>query len=556
MAVNAPAVNGPALIAARMNRLPLTRTHRRLVLTVGLAMFFDMYEIFMSGVLGAVMRERYHLDRTEVSAVLASVFVGMFIGVLAVGRLSDRLGRRRALLLGVCVYTVFSAVGALTDGVPQLIAARLLAGLGIGPVLPLADAYLSDLLPARARGRWTAWAYTVAFFGVPAVGLTARWLVPLKPLGVDGWRWLFLIGSAGGLIVLALRRHLVESPRWLASVGRTAEADEVLRRLEAEAGVTGAGTAAEVPDRPKSEAGAAGSGARIPAPAKGGEPAKATPASGEPVRAEARRRLEPVHRKRVAMMAVFHLLQAFGGYGFGTIAPLVLATKGYSIVSSLLFSALTFAGYPLGSLISIPLIERVERKFLIVGAALGMAVSGLAFGHASGAPAIIAAGVCYTAVSNVFSNGYHVYQAEIFPTTHRVAAVAATYSLSRIATAAMPFLMVPLLERSGADVLFAVVAATLVAIALDIGLLGPRVNGQTLEDVNEALAARPGPTPPAHPGPPGPAAGAGGAAGPGSGSESESGPGSEAGTHPDHAVGPVSPGSPGSRPTPGPSARR
>ncbi|MFI9330340.1 MFS transporter [Kitasatospora sp. NPDC052868] len=550
MAVNAPAVNGPALIAMRMNRLPLTRTHRRLVLTVGLAMFFDMYEIFMSGVLGAVMKQRYHLDRTEVSAVLASVFVGMFIGVLAVGRLSDRLGRRRALLLGVCVYTVFSAVGALTDGVPQLIAARLLAGLGIGPVLPLADAYLSDLLPARARGRWTAWAYTVAFFGVPAVGLTARWLVPLKPLGVDGWRWLFLIGSVGGLIVLALRRHLVESPRWLASVGRTAEADEVLRRLEGEAGVTGADSAAEVLDRLRAEAGTADSGARVPAPAKGGAPTtNGGPATigglakgGEPVQAEARRRLEPVHRKRVAMMAVFHLLQAFGGYGFGTIAPLVLATKGYSIVSSLLFSALTFAGYPLGSLISIPLIERVERKFLIVGAALGMAVSGLAFGHASGAPAIIAAGVCYTAVSNVFSNGYHVYQAEIFPTTHRVAAVAATYSLSRIATAAMPFLMVPLLERSGADVLFAVVAATLVAIALDIGLLGPRVNGQTLEDVNEALAARSGPTPPS---PPAPAAGAGGEA------EEESGP-----RHPDRSVGPVSPGSPGSQPTPGPSTRR
>ncbi|MER7708143.1 MFS transporter [Kitasatospora sp. NPDC097605] len=485
-------------IAERMNRLPLTRTHRRVVLVVGVALFFDMFEIFMSGVLGTVMREEYHLNRTEVSAVIASVFVGMSIGVLAMGRLADRLGRRRALLVSVAVYSVFSALGGLSHGMPMLVAARLLAGLGIGPVLPLADAYLSDLLPARLRGRWTALAYTIAFLGVPAVGLTARWLVPLSPLGVDGWRWLFLTGAVGGFAVLAARRLFIESPRWLESAGRTAEADAILTRLEREAGAAAPASAARIPEQAAAPEPVAEpvKRAAVPAAPEHGGGAHGGDAQGDPESESARARpaLGAVHRRRVTMMTIFHLLQAFGGYGFGTMAPLVLAAKGYSVVNSLLFSALSFAGYPLGSLFSVPLIERVERKYLIVGSSLAMASFGLLFGYASVNTTIVLAGVAYTAVSNVFSNAYHVYQVEIFPTTHRVAAVSWTYSLSRITTAAMPFVLVPLLSRYGPNALFGVVAATLVAIAVDIGVLGPRSNGSTLEDLNERLAPvrRPG----------------------------------------------------------------
>lgn len=462
-------------IAERMNTLAPTRRHRLIVGTIGLALFFDMFEIFMSGVLGAVLTREFDLTRTQTSAVLASVFVGMFIGVLVTGRLADRIGRRRVMLGAVAVYTVFSAVGALSPDVSMVISARFLAGLGIGPVLPLADSYLSDMLPARYRGRYTAWAYTIGFVGVPTVGLLGRWLVPLSPLGLDGWRWLFLFGSAGGLVVLSLRRTLVESPRWLASVGRTAEAEASLREL-------GGAPAARNPAGTPEPAGRR----KSPELVEPGDGAGRALATGEALRALLR---SPVYRRRVGMMTVFHLMQAFGGYGFGTMAPLVLSAKGYSIVHSLLFSAVTFLGYPLGSLLSLPLIERVERKYLIVGAALAMAAFGVLFGSAGSEITVVLAGLGYTAVSNVFSNSYHVYQAEIFPTALRVTAVSWTYSLSRITTAAMPFLLVPVLDEYGSGVLFALVAVTLGIIALDIGLLGPATTGRALEALNESLAA-------------------------------------------------------------------
>ncbi|MGW5197674.1 MFS transporter [Streptomyces spiralis] len=452
--------DAPPDLMARLDGLPMTPVLRRLIATVGLALFFDMFEIFMSGMLAAVMKERHGLGQTQTSAVIASVFVGMFIGVLAVGRVAHRVGRRRALLAAVAVYTLFSAAGAFSADVRMLIALRLLAGLGIGPVLPLADAYLGDLLPVRSRGRLTAWAYTAAFTGVPAVGLMARWLQPRQPLGLDGWRWLLLIGAAGGLCVLVLRGRLVESPRWLASVGRIREAQAALARLEGGAPPV----RSSVPTVP--------AGPRAASPA--------ADARDEP-------RLSPVHRRRVGMLAVFHLLQAFGGYGFGTMAPLVLAEKGYSIVHSLLFSAVTFLGYPLGSVLSVPLIERVQRKHLIVATSLAMAGSGMLFGFAGSETLIIVSGLVYTAVSNVFSNAYHVYQVEIFPTAYRVSAVSWTYSVSRICTAAMPFVMVPFLDACGPGVLFVAVAVTLVLIAVDIGLLGPTTNGLALEEMNEAL---------------------------------------------------------------------
>ncbi|MFE7119496.1 MFS transporter [Streptomyces sp. NPDC057654] len=455
-------------VAARLDRLPVTRRHRSLVITIGMGLFFDMYEIFMSGVLGPVLSQRFDLGATATSAVLASAFIGMFLGVVIMGRLADRYGRRRFLIASVALYTVFSAVGALSANAPMLIAARFLAGLGIGPQLPLADAYLSDLLPARVRGRYTALAYTISFFGVPTVGLLAHWLVRMSPLGMAGWRWLFLIGALGGVAALLRCRGLVESPRWLASVGRTEEAERIVRELEAGTPYAAA-EPADVPDA---------SSIRLLRQARRDSPAP--------------RRMPPVYRRRAVMMGVFHLLQSVGFYGFGTMAPLVLDAKGFSIVHSLLFSALTYFGYPLGSLISMGLIERFERKHLIVASALGMAVFGVAFGQATDQVAIVITGVGYTAVSNIFSNAYHVYQAEIFPTDLRATATSWTYAMSRVSTAAMPFALVPVLHAFGAARLFAAVAAVMTVIALEIGVLGPAVNGRPVgeEKANSLKAAQ------------------------------------------------------------------
>jgi MFS transporter, putative metabolite:H+ symporter len=407
--------------------------------------------------------------------VLASTFIGMFLGALLLGRFADRFGRRGAFLLNLGIYSTFSFLGAFSPSALMLMSTRFLAGVGLGAEPPLADTYLTDLLPARKRGRFIAVAYTLAFCGVPVVGFLAHSVAEGKILGIPGWRWMFVFGALGAVTVFFLRRGLPESPRWLASVGRNEEAERTVVRFEEEARAAGL-----APVEPEPEP------VRVPAPRPAAEAVTETTAAEAEAPESGRLGLlfGREYGRRSTMMVIFHLLQTLGYYGFGTMVPLVLVAKGYKVSTSLLFTAVTYIGYPIGSALSLPLVERFERKFLVVGSVLTMAVCGLAFGNANSMALALVFGFIYTAVSNIFSNSYHIYQAEIFPTRLRSTASGGAYSLSRLATAAMPWVLVPLLDHQGPGALFAVISATTVLVALNVALLGPRTTGRALETVN------------------------------------------------------------------------
>jgi len=442
-------------IAARLNRLPPTRIHRQATIIAGIGSFFDLFDIFLAGVLGTVLTQQFHLTRAALPPIIGSSFIGMFFGATLLGRYADRAGRRTAFLLNLGIYSGFTLLGAFSVDLTMLIVTRFLAGIGIGAELPLVDAYLSELLPARHRGRYTAWAYTIGFFGIPAAGFLARILVPRQPLGIDGWRWMFVAGSLGAAIVWVLRSRLPESPRWLESMGRTAEADAIVSRMEREAEALG--------------------------PLAAPEPNEIAQSGHARFRAI----FGPRYRGRTLMLCVFHIFQTVGYYGFGTLVPTVLAAKGYSIVTSLTFTSLTFIGYPVGSALSLPVVERVDRRWLIVGSAALMSVFGLALGYASAPGVILTMGFFYTATSNVFSNALHIFQVEIFPTFARATAAGTAYGLSRLSTGAMPFVLVPVLDRWGPGAMFAVIAAALWIVILDITLFAPKTTGRSLEAITQ-----------------------------------------------------------------------
>lgn len=442
-------------VAARMDRLPITPLHVKATIVIGLGLFFDIYEIFLSGTLSTVLKGKFGLGGTGLTWLLASSFLGMFLGAVTIGRIADRLGRRRAFLLSLGIYSVFTVLAALSPNVAFLVICRFIAGFGIGAEPPVSDAYLGDLLPPKKRGFFTSIAYTVSFVGVPVVGFLGHWLVPLQPLGVEGWRWLFLFGALGALIIFVLRTGLPESPRWLASAGRDAEAEAIVERFERAAQERGLELSPPSPETPATTGGS-----------------------------DASELFKAPYARRTWMMIVFQFLQTWGYYGFGTLVPSVLAARGFDIVTSLGFLSVIFIGYPAGSLISLPIIERIERKQLVCGGAIAMAVFGIAFGLSGSEAAILVLGFCYTAASNVFSNAYHVYQAEIFPTRLRATAASGTYSLSRLSSGLMPFILLPLLEHHGSGLLFTVVAAAMVVVAVNVLVFGPRATGRTLTDVN------------------------------------------------------------------------
>ena len=448
-------------IGRRLDRVPVGRVHRKVVVAIGLGLFFEVYEIFLSSTIATALKTQYGFGGTALQLLMASSFIGMFVGAAAFGRIADRIGRKKAFLVNLVWFSVWSIIGAFAPNPWMLVGARFMAGIGVGAEYPVADSYLSDVLPKADRGRLAAWTYTCSFVAVPVLGFLSLSLNGHSIFGFAGWRFLLVVGAIGALFVIALRRSLPESPRWLAGVGRMGEAEAAVRAFE-----TGSAPAAEnsVDD----------------------DDYEAEDVDEEPVArstAIARLRFSP-YRQRMTMLAVFHLFQPFGYYGFGTLAALVLVSRGYDVTSSLLFTAVSFIGYPLGSLASIPLLKRFERKYLIMATVAVMAICGVLFATVSAPAMIVVFGLLTTAASNVFSNIYHVYQAEIFPNDVRATAVGWTYSLSRLSSAALPFILIPVLNHYGAAAMFTVVLVALAAAVAVLIPFGPRTTGRSLDEIN------------------------------------------------------------------------
>ncbi|AOK23384.1 MFS transporter [Burkholderia ubonensis] len=435
-----------------MDDLPVGALHRFVVWVIGVGLFFDMYEIFLVGTIGAALQHEYGLNPQsgDFKLLLASAFIGMFFGAMCVGSLADRIGRRKAFLLTLSWYSAFSLIGAFSVNADMLVICRFLTGIGVGAIYPVADSFLSEILPKARRGRLAAWAYTTSYVAVPLVGFLAVWLNPLHVGGVAGWRIILAIGSLGAVYVLLVQRRLPESPRWLLAQGRTDEAEATLRRFADSAG-------ASMPAR--------------------------FATSAEPQRPLALLRRQP-YDKRYLMLAIFHLFQGFGYYGFGTLAGVVVKSRGFDVTNSTLFIALSFVGYPIGSLLSIPLLNGIERRTLVIGSILSIAVFGLGFAYSGNTALIVCFGVLTTCASNVFSNAYHVYQAEIFPARVRSTAIGSTYALSRIVSGALPFILLPVLVRYGAGAMFGVISVALGIVAVTLRALGPLTTRRSQDEIN------------------------------------------------------------------------
>ncbi|KLU60640.1 inner membrane metabolite transport protein YdjE [Peptococcaceae bacterium CEB3] len=448
---------GQVSVASRLNRLPVTRTHKMVTSIVGIGIFFDLFDIFLAGILGTTLTKQFHLNAVMLPIVIGSGFIGMFFGALLLGRLGDKFGRRSAYLINLGLYSLFTFIGAFSFNASMLIVSRFIAGLGIGAEPPLSDTYMSEMYPSHSRGRLLAWTYTISFLGIPAAGFLSMILVPMHPFGWDGWRWVFVIGSLGAAIVWILRSLLPESPRWLESVGRVEEAEAITAKMETEAIEKYGNDSLSTPK------------------------AEEVPTYGKfPFRAL----FSKLYLKRTIMLWIFQVFQSVGYYGFGTIVPMVLVAKGYSVVHSLTYTALSFIGYPIGSALSLPIMERLDRKWLITGSAFLMGVLGISLGYSSSGTAIVLFGFLYTLVSNIFSNGYHLLQAEIFPTYARSTATGTAYSLSRLSSGLLPFVLLPVLKSAGAGPMFGLVAFAMLIVIVDVGFFAPQTTGLALEIVN------------------------------------------------------------------------
>src|SRR5246500_2901371 len=234
------ASGGPNEISRRLESLPASGYLWRLVILLSLGGCFEIYDLFLTGYIAPGLNRSALLTTTTqaffgfsgIGAFVAATFAGVFVGTFFLGFLADRFGRRSIFtyaLLGYTAATVAMACQTSSDGV---LLWRFIAGIGIGVEIITIDAYITELVPSWMRGRAFAVNQAVMFVAVPIVAFLAWWLVPLQPYGIEGWRWVVLIGAAASMVIWLLRLFVPESPLWLARHGREREAIEIVRKLE------------------------------------------------------------------------------------------------------------------------------------------------------------------------------------------------------------------------------------------------------------------------------------------------------------------------------------
>jgi len=439
---------------ARLDRVPLNRFHWRLLILSGLGWMFDAMDVLMLSFLLTPIRGEFKLDATGVGLVASATFVGMFIGAAAAGRLADRYGRRAVFTVTLVIFSIGSLLSALAPTFETLLAARIIAGLGLGGELPVAATLVSELSPRAQRGRMIVllesfWAYGTILAGVVAITVVANY----------GWRWGFAVGALPALYVAYLRRALPESPRFLAEKGRAPEADAVVRRVERAGG------------------GALLTLAPVVAPMRAGRTRLSELFSGRYVR-------------RTVMLWILWFGVVLTYYGIFLWIPSILATRGLSEVRSNEFFFLSTLAQVPGYFSAAWLVERIGRKPTLVAYLLGSAASAFMFGNAgTGTDAFI-----WAALLSFFNLGawgvVYTITPELYPTSVRATGSGVAAAVGRIGGIIGPYLTPVLVTGVAVNGTFAVFMGLLVITAAAVAVLGEETRGRSLEEIApEAEAA-------------------------------------------------------------------
>jgi putative MFS transporter len=459
-------------LAARLDRLPMTRHIWMLVTLISMGGWFELYDLFLTAyVAPGLVRAGYFKPESlgvfnvlgpygvaGVGTFVFALFAGLFVGAIFLGHFADRYGRRTVFTFSLIWYSITTAVMAFQSSGFAVDLWRFIAGIGIGIELVTIDTYVSELVPRTHRGRAYAYNQGFQFLIVPIMACIAWLLVPTAPFGFEGWRWVVLIGSAGAIFVWFIRLALPESPRWLARHGRIREAERIIAGIETRV--------------------AAESGAPLP-PVGAPEPGEA----GEGTFAEI---WQPPYDKRAIVLSVFNFFQTFGYYGFAAWVPTLLIAKGISITASLEYSFIIAIANPVGPLLGTLIADKIERKWQVCLGAIGIGGFGMLFASAGDPTLVIVLGVAVTLCNNLMSYSFHSYQSELFPTRIRSRAIGFVYSWSRLSAALSGLAVAFLINLGGATAVFEFIAFAMLMVVISIGGFGPRTLGLALERISNA----------------------------------------------------------------------
>ena len=435
----------------RLDGLPFTRKHRKLLLGSGVGWALDAMDVGLISFVMAALAVHWSLTPTELSWVGSIGFLGMAIGAALGGLLADKIGRRQVFAATLLVYGLATGAAALSTGIAMLIVLRFIVGLGLGAELPVASTLVSEFAPRRIRGR-----VVVILEGFWAVGWLMAALIGyfVVPISEDGWRWALAVGLIPAAYALVIRYGLPESVRYLESKGRVDEAERVVREFEAAAGVEAQSGA------PTAE----------PAPAQ-------TTALDEPAESIWSPRL----RRRTAALWIVWFGINFSYYGAFIWLPSLLVSQGFDLVQSFGYTLIiTLAQLP-GYAVAAWLIEVWGRRPTLAVFLVGSAIAAGLFGLADSPATIIAAGMALSFFNLGAWGALYAIGPELYPTATRGSGTGAAAGFGRIASIIAPLLVPFLLDLGDTVIVFGAFAAAFVVAALAAFTL-PERKGVALED--------------------------------------------------------------------------
>ncbi|MFM0725179.1 MFS transporter [Paraburkholderia strydomiana] len=445
-------------VAARLERLPISGFHRKLLLIGGLGYMFDGLDSSSLAFLLPVVSKLWHLTSAQSGLVASSTYIGYFFGAFLSGVLADVIGRRRIMMSALAIYCAASLASATANDWHTFFALRIVAGFGSGAETVVIAPFLAEFVPRRYRGIFCG-----ALVGFMSFGYLGSAILGFSVVRnfADGWRYLAVATSLPVVMLLWWRRTLPESPRWLESQGRRGEANRIVSEIEAWFASRGIRLAP------------ASVGATLPAAA--------------PIKTSALQNVLTLWSPRLARTTAVSWLMwfsvAFAYYSFFSWIPSLLLKEGLTMTKSFGYSIAIYGAQIPGYFSAAWLNERIGRKAVVASYMLlgGMAAIVLAFSHTG--LQIMAAGIALSFFMNGAFAGVYAYTPEVFPTTVRATGTGSSSSFGRIGSVSAPILVGLVYPTLGFLGVFGMTTTVLLIGACVVFFLGIETRNRSLEDI-------------------------------------------------------------------------
>jgi putative MFS transporter len=446
---------GNAEVVARLERLPVTSRLMLLRVIVGVATFFDAYTVLAIAFAMPQLVTEWKLTPTEVGLIISAGYVGQLFGAIIFGSLAEKIGRLKTLFITIVLFTSMDVACLFAWSGVSMMVFRFLQGVGTGGEVPVASAYINEFIGAEKRGRFFL-LYEVIFpIGLMFAGMAGYFLVPIY-----GWQAMFIVGLIPSVLTIPLRWFMPESPRWLASKGRVAEANAVVKRLEDSA--TKRGVVLRDP---------------VVRPVD----LKAT------ARSDWRELFKGIYLKRTLMIWGLWVCVYMINNGLVTWLPTLYKQVFHlPLQTSLAYGWITSSVGVIASIACALLIDKVGRKpwystaFLIATVPL-LALAGL--GATSAIQVLIFATAAY-AVLQTIAFSLYLYSAELYPTRLRAVGTGFGSAWLRAGSSIGPILVGMIVADLGIQYVFAAFAAVALVGGLVTLLFAIETKGRVLEELS------------------------------------------------------------------------